>query len=178
VQKLALLFPAGRVGFEQAREAVLDVARFDVFDLGGALLEGDAARMARMIDGLRGAGIAPPLVLWALTDQIRAIGRVLAAAAAGSTPPQLWREARIFGAPNQALMQRHVSRFTREQVEAAIAHAAKADRMAKGLARGDVWDELLRVAVRFARGAPRDPAAARARSPARAAATAGQHGLL
>ena len=161
VQKLALLFPAGRIEFEQTRDAVLDVARFGIHNLGEALLEGDAARLARMLDGLRGEGAAPPLVLWALTEEIRAIGRVLAAMAAGSTPPQLWRDAKVFGAPHQGSMQRNVRRCTREQVEAAIAHAARADRMAKGLLRGDVWDELLQLGLRFASGAPARPAAGR-----------------
>jgi len=168
VQKLALLFPAGRIGFEQARDAVLDVARYDVYSLGEALLEGDAARLARMVDGLRGEGMAPPLVLWALTEEIRAIGRVLAAMAGGSTPPQLWRDAKIYGTPHQASMQRNVRRCTREQVEAAIAHAARADRMVKGLVRGDVWDELLQLGLRFASGAPGRPPANRGRIPASA----------
>jgi DNA polymerase III subunit delta len=154
LQKLALLFPAGRIEFEQARGAVLDVARYDVYNLGEALLEGDAARLARMFDGLHGEGVAPPLVLWALTEEIRAIGRVLAAMAAGRTPPQLWRDAKVYGAPHQASMQQNVRRCTREQVEAAIAHAARADRMVKGLIRGDVWDELLQLGLRFASGAP------------------------
>ncbi|HXF67331.1 MAG TPA: DNA polymerase III subunit delta [Burkholderiales bacterium] len=158
VQKLALLFPAGTITPEQARQAVLDVARYDVFGLGEALLEGDAARLARMLDGLRGEGTAPPLVLWAIAEQLRAIGRVLDGLARGRTPPQLWREARITAEAHQALMQRHCRRFTREQVEAAIAHAARVDRMVKGLIRGDAWDELLRLCLRFAAGAPASPA--------------------
>jgi DNA polymerase-3 subunit delta len=172
VQKLALLIPRGRITFEQAREAVLDVARYDVFNLGEALLEGDAAYVARMLDGLRGEGVAPPLVLWALTEEIRAIGRVLAAAAAGGASPQLWRDARIWGSPHQAAMQRNLRRFTREQVEAAIAHAARADRMIKGLIRGDAWDELLQLALRFANGAPGKPAPRRSPVSARSAAAA------
>lgn len=166
VQKLALLFPEGNLGFEQVRDAVLDVARYDVFNLGEALLEGDAAYLARMLDGLRGEGVAPPLVLWALSDEIRAIGRVLSAAAAGGSPPQLWRETKVWGASHQAAMQRNLRRFTREQVEAAIAHAAKADRMIKGLIRGDAWDELLQLALRFASGAPGKPAVRRGPTPA------------
>jgi len=30
-------------------------------------------------------------------------------------------------------------------------HAARIDRMIKGLARGDVWDELLQLGLRFSR---------------------------
>jgi len=154
VQKLALLFPAGKIAFEQAREAVLDVARYDVFNLGEALLDGDVLHLARMMDGLKGEGVAPPLVLWALTEEIRAIGRVLDGIAAGRTPPQLWRDVRVWGAGHQNLMQQNCRRFTKEQVEAALVHAAKVDRTVKGLIRGDAWDELLQLALRFAASAP------------------------
>jgi DNA polymerase-3 subunit delta len=154
VQKLALLLPAGTVAHEQVREAVLDVARYDVFNLGEALLEGDVLRLARMIDGLKSEGTAPPLVLWAIAEEIRAIGRVLESIAAGGTPPQLWRDAKVWGTGHQALMQQHCRRFSREQVEAGIAHAARVDRMVKGLIRGDLWDELLQLALRFAGSAP------------------------
>ena len=154
VQKLALLFPQGKIAHEQVREAVLDVARFDVFKLGEALVEGDVLRLARMVDGLKGEGVAPPLVLWAVADEIRAIGRVLDGLAAGRTPPQLWRDAKVWGQSHQSLMQQNCRRFTREQVESALLHAAKVDRMVKGLIRGDVWDELLQLNLRFAHGAP------------------------
>ena len=49
-------------------------------------------------------------------------------------------------------MQQNARRFTREQVESAIAHAAKTDRTIKGLIRGDAWDELLQLGLpRFGR---------------------------
>jgi DNA polymerase-3 subunit delta len=154
VQKLALLFPAGAIAYEQAREAVLDVARYDVFNLGEALLEGNVLHLARMMDGLRGEGVAPPLVLWAIAEEIRTIGRVLDGVAAGKAPPQLWRDVRVWGNTHQQLMQQNCRRFTKEQVETAIAHAAKVDRMVKGLIRGDVWDELLQLGLRFSAAAP------------------------
>ena len=96
-------------------------------------------------------------MLWAIAEEIRAIGRVLDGLAAGRTPPQLWREAKVWGSARQSLMQQNCRRFSREQVEAALAHAAKTDRMVKGLIRGDVWDELLQLALRFAAAAPAKP---------------------
>ena len=63
VQKLALLFPPGKLDAEQVRNVVLDVARYDVFKLGETLLAADTARFVRMLDGLRGEGVAAPLVL-------------------------------------------------------------------------------------------------------------------
>lgn len=154
VQKLALLFPAGAISFEQAREAVLDVARYEVFDLGMAMLEGDPLRFARMLDGLRAEGEAPPLILWTMAEEIRAIGKILTGVASGRALPSLWREVRIWQTPHQQAMQRNCARFSPAQVAAALRHAAAIDRVIKGLAKSDVWDELLQLGLRFARSAP------------------------
>lgn len=152
VQKLALLFPTGPISFDQVREAVLDVARYDVFNLGEAMVEGDAVRLTRMLEGLRGEGAAPPMALWAFTEEIRAIGKLLDGTASGRPLNTLWREARVWGPAHQTAMQQNLRRFTPEQVIPALRHAAAIDRMVKGLAKGDVWDELLQLALRFARG--------------------------
>ena len=58
IQKLGLLYPAGVLSFEQVQDAVLNVARYDVFKLNEAMLAGDVGRLARMLDGLRGEGEA------------------------------------------------------------------------------------------------------------------------
>jgi DNA polymerase-3 subunit delta len=129
---------------------VLDVARFDVFDLGGIVLSGDALHLARVLDGLQGEGAAPPLILWSITEEIRAIGRVLAGLASGRPLQQAMRDARIWG-PRQQVVERNIGRYTATQIEAALVHAARIDRMIKGLARGDVWDELLQLGLRFSR---------------------------
>jgi len=162
VQKLSLLFGPGRIAFDEVRNAVLDVARFDVFNLGASLIEGDVLHLSRMLDGLRGEGVAPPLVLWALTEEIRAIGKMITGAASGRPMSMLWREAHIWGNSHQDLMQRNLKRFSFAQVTESLRHAAAIDRMIKGLARGDVWDELLRLGLRFARGAA-SPVAKRGR---------------
>jgi len=150
VQKLALLFPPGALSFDQIKDSVLDVARFDVFDLGGIVLSGDALHLARVLDGLQGEGAAPPLILWSITEEIRAVGRVLAGLAGGRPLQQALRDARIWG-PRQQVVERNVGRYTATQVETALVHAARIDRMIKGLARGDVWDELLQLGLRFSR---------------------------
>src|SRR5512135_3407571 len=80
IQKLALLFPAGQLSFEQVKDSVMDVARYDVFKLSEAMLAGDAARYTRILDGLRAEGEATVLVLWAVSEDIRALARVSRAA--------------------------------------------------------------------------------------------------
>jgi DNA polymerase-3 subunit delta len=39
--------------------------------------------------------------------------------------------------------------MAREALAAALAHAAAIDRTIKGLAKGNPWDELLRLGLRF-----------------------------
>jgi DNA polymerase-3 subunit delta len=154
VQKLGLLFPEGPITFDQVRESVLDVARYDVFNLGEIMLEGDPLRLARVLDGLQGEGTAAPLVLWAFTEEIRAIGKILTGINGGKPASMMLREARIRGVSHQNAMQNNLKRFTLAQVTEALRHAAVIDRMVKGLIRGDIWNELLQLALRFARNNP------------------------
>jgi len=146
VQKLALLFPAGMLPFEEVRNAVLDVARYNVFEIGATLLKGERAHFVRMLDGLCGEGAAPPLVLWAIAEEVRAMARVKAAVDAGQTLAQALREARVWGT-RQDLMPRTLQRLTMIQLIAALRRAAEVDRMIKGLADGDVWDALQQLGL-------------------------------
>jgi DNA polymerase III subunit delta len=56
IQKLALLYPAGEISSEAVRESVLNVSRYDAFQLGEAVLEGDAERTTRILQGLQDEG--------------------------------------------------------------------------------------------------------------------------
>ena len=76
IQKLGLLYPKGELSFEQIEAAVLNVARYDVFKLGEAVLAGQVARALRMLDGLQAEGEAAVLVHWTLAEDIRALKRV------------------------------------------------------------------------------------------------------
>jgi DNA polymerase-3 subunit delta len=164
VQKLALLFPPGELDPGRVKDAVLDVARYDVFKLGEALLAGDAQRFHRMLNGLRGEGAAPPLVLWALAEEARALLHVRRGLATGRALPQLLREARVWGA-RADLMPASARRLTARELEDTLLHAARVDRMIKGLSRGDVWDELLQIGLRLL-GPSRDVRPNRGRIPA------------
>ena len=152
VQKLALLFPRGNLSDEQVRDAVLDVARFDVFGLGEALLQGEPVRIDRMLDGLRAEGAALPLMLWVLTEELRMLGRVLAATERGISVQNAMREARVYPVARQNAVQQHFQRFTRDGIVAALQRAARIDRMVKGLEPGgDPWNEVLQLMLSFAR---------------------------
>jgi DNA polymerase-3 subunit delta len=150
IQKLALLFPAGPLSFEQLKGAVMDVARYDVFKLSEAMLAGDAARYARILDGLRAEGEATVLILWALSEDIRALAKVSRATQRGGNMANALRDARVWGG-RQKILERAVRRFTPAIAERALRQAAHLDKVIKGLRAGDVWDELQQLGIRCAR---------------------------
>lgn len=154
IQKLALLFPPGALTFEQVSGAVMDVARYDVFDLSAAMLGGDAARYARILDGLRAEGTATVLILWSLADDIRLLARTSRALQQGGNLDHALREARVWGM-KKPLVERAVRRFSPAFAERALQRAAQIDRLIKGLRQGDVWDELLQLGLRCARAGAR-----------------------
>ena len=150
IQKLGLLYPEGELGFEQVRAAVLDVARFDVYQLSEALLAGDLRRLARVLDGLEGEGEAPNRGLWGMSEDIRAVLRVQAAQAAGRPLQDVFREYRIWGEPRQRAIAAAARRLAPERLQGALQKAAHIDRLIKGLGKGDPWDELLELGRQLA----------------------------
>lgn len=159
VQKLALLFPTGELTFDQVKDAVMDVARYDIFKLSEAMLTGNAERFVRILDGLRAEGTATVLVLWTISEDIRTLGRVLQAVQRGGSIDGALRDARVWG-PRQGLIGNAARRFKFPHIERAMQQAARLDKTIKGLRQGDVWDELLQLGMRFAR---QNPAARTAR---------------
>ncbi|OGS96812.1 MAG: DNA polymerase III subunit delta [Gallionellales bacterium RBG_16_56_9] len=150
IQKLALLFPSGLLSFEQVRDAVMDVARYDIFKLSEAMLSGNAARYARILDGLRAEGTATVLVLWAISEEIRTLGKVLQATQQGGNINNALRDARVWG-PRLGSIESAVRRLKFPHIERAMLQAARLDKIIKGLRQGDVWDELLQLGLRFAK---------------------------
>ncbi|MGZ8338495.1 MAG: DNA polymerase III subunit delta [Telluria sp.] len=155
IQKLGLLHEPGKLSFEQIHDAVLNVARYDVFKLSEAMLSGDAARLVRMLEGLKGEGEALPLVLWAVAEEIRTLLKLKSGMAQGRPLGMLLKEYRIWG-PKERMMEPALRRISLPTLEAAMREAAQVDKMIKGLRSkafaGDAWDAMLQLALKVARG--------------------------
>ena len=149
ILKLGLLYPEGELSLQQIQEAVLNVARYDLDGLREAMLSGDVARLTRTLDGLQQEGEAPPLVLWAMTEEVRALAQVKAGQKQGQSVDALLKDARVWGT-RQALFTRALPRLDDATANAALADAARIDRMIKGIGGGDIWNEFLRLGLRLA----------------------------
>ena len=147
LQKLALLYPAGELAFEQVEAAVLNVARYDVFKLGEAVLAGQTARVLRMLDGLQAEGEAPVLVHWTLAEDVRALARAYAALQAGKPLPMALKDARVWGV-KEKLFERVLPLLADHQIAHLLDAAAVCDGICKGLKHPDwptePWEALRR----------------------------------
>ncbi|UOO81442.1 DNA polymerase III subunit delta [Uruburuella testudinis] len=142
IDKLALLHPPGHlVGMDDAEAAVANVARFDVFQLAGAWMSGDAARTSRLLEGLEADGEEPVLLLWAVAEDIRTLIRLTAALKQGQSIQAVRNSLRLWG-DKQTLAPMAVKRISISRLLAALQDCAKIDRMIKGAQTGNAWAEF------------------------------------
>jgi DNA polymerase-3 subunit delta len=132
VMKLGLLYPAGELSAADIEAAVLNVARYDVFKLGEAVLAGQVGRALRMLQGLQAEGEAAVLVHWTLSEDIRALKRVKDAVAGGQPLPMALRDARVWG-PKERLFERIVPAMQAKALNDLVQAAHICDGLVKGL---------------------------------------------
>ena len=171
IQKLALLYPVqgggadGVLSFDQVENAVLNVARYDVFKLSEAVLAGQAVRVARMLDGLQSEGEAEVLVHWALAEDIRSLKRVKDAIAAGRPMPMALKENRVWGV-KEKLFERVLPNIDDSALAELLTAAHKVDGIVKGLKQPDWpasgWQSLHRLAAMLCARCAAPAASARA----------------
>ncbi|MEI8169298.1 MAG: DNA polymerase III subunit delta [Rhodoferax sp.] len=163
IQKLALLFAPGELTFEQIENAVLNVARYDVFKLSESVLAGQANRVQRMLDGLQAEGEAEVLVHYTLAEDIRALKRVKDAMAQGKPMPMALREQRVWGV-KERLFERVLPRLSEVTLAELLQSAHQVDGIVKGLKQPDWpvdnWQALHRLAMMLCRQCAPAPAAA------------------
>jgi DNA polymerase-3 subunit delta len=146
IEKLYLLFGAGRIEERDVAAAVADSARFDVYDLVDAALAGDGARGVRILNGLQGEGVAPTVALWALARDLRQLAAMARARDAGQSTAAVLSRFRIWQS-RTAVFSRALQRLSGAACNRLLRHCALIDRVIKGQAAGSAWDELLQLTL-------------------------------
>ena len=135
IDKLALLHPQNHtVNIADAEAAVANVARFDVFQLSGALEE---------------EGEEPVLLLWAVAEDIRTLIRLTAALKQGQSVQSVRNSLRLWG-DKQTLAPIAVKRIPAVRLIEALKTCAKIDRIIKGAEDGDAWTEFKQLVTGLA----------------------------
>lgn len=150
IEKLKLLAEDGRVTADTVQAAVADSARYDVFGLIDAALQGHPEHSLRMLEGLRGEGIEAPVILWALARELRLLANIAQQYAQGvplerafsQARPPVWDKRRPL--VSKALQRHDVAGWQRLLMAAQLI-----DEQIKGQAEGDPWIGLSNLCLQL-----------------------------
>lgn len=148
IEKLALLTPAGeRLDADTLLSRVQDASRHTVFDLADTLLQGDANKAARVLRGLRGEGIEPPILLWAITRELRQIISLVHRLDEGQPLATICQQLKIWE-KRRPLYQQASQRLKLSQLHQLLAQAGRLDDTLKGGGtRQDIEEGLLSLCM-------------------------------
>ena len=100
----------------------------------------------RVLDGLRIEGIAPALVLWAISRDLCLLARLKVAALIGESEASSLNRPE-FRRQRQPLVRNALRRFELDQLTSLLVRASEVDNVVKGTLRGNPWDELIRLVM-------------------------------
>lgn len=150
IQKLQLLVKGKTIQLEDVLEVVTDSARHDIFEFIDAALQQQVQKLSRMLGHIRAEGVQPPVVLWAMAREFRLLFLVADSLATRRNPEQVLDGQQVWKSRRQMLVQAGKRRQARYW-GACLARCARIDRMIKGIADGNPWDELLQLGFRMSR---------------------------
>ena len=153
VEKLKLLANDGKITAETVTEGVLHSARYNLFDTVDTALAGKARDSLRKLQGLRGEGTAPPVVLWALAKDIRLLFDARQDCEQGHNPQQALNSRRVWK-NRMGLMQSALERHDAASLNQLLQQLMAADASVKGYGAGDGWQHLENLVLALATGSP------------------------
>ena len=148
IEKLLLLYGPGVITTEQLAASVSDSARFDVFALVDAALQGKPQRCARIIQGLKNEGTPPAVVLWALSREIRLMAQIGYALKNGTPANKAFAQHRIWD-KRKPLVQAGLKRLRLKQWQQLLMLCQEADQAVKGQSKQDAWLMLEDISIQM-----------------------------
>ncbi|WP_298634996.1 DNA polymerase III subunit delta [uncultured Umboniibacter sp.] len=146
ISALKLLDSDGILTAEKILEATADSARYDAFQLIEHALKGDISAAIRALNGLRGEGTEPIIVLSAIAANIRqlmAVKKLLAARSANDA--ELKRLGIFFNRVH--LMREAAKRLTAVSLKMALEYCASADEAIKTSQTDYAWHQLEKLSL-------------------------------
>ena len=149
IDKLALLYPSTTLEPDHITGSVGDSARFSIFDCVESALEGNPRRVLRICQGLAEEGTEAVLLCWIFTREIRLLENIATEAELGAGIARALDRQKLWEKRKRGLgtaLARHSAR----QFRAMLRQLAMVDRVIKGAAPGNPWDELTRIGLGLA----------------------------
>lgn len=150
IEKLYVLFGQGVLTVEQIRVVLVDASRYDVFNLVDAALSGRVDRVTKILAAVKQEGVVAPVVLWALSREIRSLINIQQQLDAGQPQNSVFMKHQVWD-NRKKLVSHALNKLNQKALMSSLLVAAKADRQMKGQEEGDCWQSLLQICLILAR---------------------------
>lgn len=153
IEKLRLYFDSETDGdvidTETITAAVADNARYDVFGLVDRALEGNISSSLKSLQGLKAEGTEPPVLLWALSRELRTLYHCAEQIEQGNGIDRVLQAQRVWD-KRKNLVKKALRRLSLKQLTSMIKTANSIDRSIKGLSKENTWDLLEQLVIAIA----------------------------
>lgn len=143
IEKISLISESKNLDSKNIHTILSNNSHYSLNELMDAVLKGDVAKIIRIIEVLRKEDVAPPLLLWGLTEQARKLVE--------NKPDVLHKVNQKNMLQNLSIAHQKSSDVctANNQVKTSdlLKQCANVDRVIKGRAYGDSWRELLQLSV-------------------------------
>lgn len=147
LEKLKLLYDDQPINTELVLESVADASKYDIFNLTDACLAGKVKLVAKIITHLQLEGLQPPIVLWALSKEIRLVLALAHANQKGLPAQAVFKQYRIIQ-KRQPLLTQCARQHSEQSLGALLKQCKQVDDAIKGLEKGlSPWAILLDIAL-------------------------------
>lgn len=141
IEKLRLFVEGNTIDINTIASAVSSSARYDVFGLVDTALDGDNSACIRMLSGLKAEGVEPPILLWALSRELRTLYHCQEQINQGNGIDRVLQNQRVWD-KRKGLIKAALQRLKLNDLNKLIKHCAQIDLTIKGVTTGNSWDLL------------------------------------
>lgn len=154
IEKLSLYYGNSKngkanIGVDEILACVSDNSRHTVFDLTDAALAANPARTSRILESLRGEGVEPVIILWALSKDIRELGVMRTEVEKGAAVDAVLKKHYIWE-KRKPLLRNCLQQRRAAFWQGLLVKSGHVDRVMKGAETGNIWDELLQLSLLMA----------------------------
>ncbi len=137
IEKLYLDYGQNRISTAEIEQWVADQSRYDVFTWVENTLEGRLSRSQRILKRMQLEGVAPVLVVWAISRELRLLLKLSENGANQNSSAMngLWGK-------RKQTIQRAMTRLDKTSLLNSLAYCGYTDRVIKGIEQGDAWQSL------------------------------------
>ena len=149
IDKLCLLIDHNEITADDVIAAVIDSARYDVFELTECAYANNTKRLLRILNGLKSEGMEPMAIYGALIWDYRRLCTIAYHFDNGSTLEKLFAEYRIWDNKRKQAIKSILNRHNVKKLYELLRQANSLDRKIKSAEKHTAWDAMLTLLLAF-----------------------------